>query len=55
MKLNCKLKNGWDIVREKNGYKNVFKYSKEYMQFLDRGKTERKCVNMAKERGYISL
>lgn len=59
MKLNYELKNGWDVVRENNDYKNVFQYSKEYMEFLDHGKTERKCVkeivNMAKERGYISL
>ncbi len=59
MKLNYKLKNGWDVVRENNDYENVFRYSKEYIQFLDKGKTERKCVKgivkMAKDRGYTSL
>ena len=59
MKLNYNLRNGWDIARENNMLENVFKYSEEYMYFLDNGKTERQCVkqivNMAKERGYISL
>lgn len=59
MKLNYKLKNGWDVVRENKTYENVFQHSKEYMEFLNHSKTERKCVKeivkMAKERGYISL
>ena len=59
MKLNYELRNGWDIIRENNDLENVFNYSKEYMHFLDNGKTERLCVKeilkMAKENGYISL
>lgn len=59
MKLNYQLKNGWDVAKEMNEMENVFKYSDEYMTFLNNGKTERKCVEeivkMAEERGYISL
>ncbi len=59
MKLNYELRNGWDVIRENNNVEDVFNYSKEYMKFLDNGKTERQCVKeilkMAKENGYISL
>lgn len=59
MKLNYELRNGWDVIRENNHVEDVFNYSKEYMKFLDNGKTERQCVKeilkMAKENGYISL
>lgn len=59
MKLNYELRNGWDVIRENNQVEDVFNYSKEYMNFLDNGKTERQCVKeilkMAKENGYISL
>lgn len=59
MKLNYELRNGWDVIRENNHVEDVFNYSKEYMNFLDNGKTERQCVKeilkMAKENGYISL
>lgn len=49
--------NAWEF--EKNNLEKVMSYSKEYMNFLDNGKTERtsckEIVKMAKEKGYISL
>lgn len=59
MNLKYEAKNAWDIERSKNNIEDVMSYSKDYMQFLDKGKTERtsarEIVNMAKENGYISL
>ena len=59
MRLNYQIRNGWSVAKETDNLENVFKYSDEYMKFLDNGKTERRCVKaiieMAKERGYISL
>lgn len=51
------MKNAWEF--EKNNLDAIMNYSKEYMTFLDNGKTERtsckEIVKMAKESGYISL
>lgn len=59
MQLNYEARSGWDITRKNNDMENVFKYSEEYKEFLNRGKTERHCVkeivSMAKQRGYISV
>ncbi|WP_455539287.1 aminopeptidase [Terrisporobacter sp.] len=59
MKLNYEVKNGWEVARNNNNLENIFEYSKEYMNFLDNGKTERQCVKeivaMAKQEGFISL
>ncbi|WP_195937701.1 aminopeptidase [Romboutsia sp. 1001713B170131_170501_G6] len=59
MNLKYEAKNAWDIERSKNNIEDIMSYSKDYMQFLDKGKTERtsarEIVNMAKENGYISL
>ena len=47
------------IERENNNIEDVMYYSKDYMHFLDNGKTERtsarEIVKMAKENGYISI
>lgn len=49
--------NAWEF--EKNNLEKIMSYSKEYMSFLDNGKTERtsckEIVKMAKEKGYIPL
>ncbi len=59
MKLKYEFKNAWEVEREKNNIEQVMSYSKDYMNFLDAGKTERtsarEIVRIAKERGYISL
>lgn len=59
MNLKYEAKNAWDIERSKDNIEDIMSYSKDYMKFLDKGKTERtsarEIVNMAKENGYISL
>ena len=59
MELTYKQKNGWSIINESNNLEEVFNYSEEYKDFLNKGKTERTCLkeilNMAKNNGYISL
>ena len=51
-------KNVWQEV-DKNEYDEIFAYSKKYMNFLDKGKTERLCtkeiIRMAKEKGFVEL
>lgn len=51
-------KNTWELLDEKQ-LKEVEVLSKEYMNFLDNGKTERECVdtivNMIEEEGYREL
>lgn len=46
-------KNVWQEV-DKNEYDEIFAYSKKYMNFLDKGKTERLCtkeiIRIAKEK-----
>ncbi|CAH2214302.1 aminopeptidase [Tepidibacter aestuarii] len=58
MKLTHEFKNAWKNLKD-GDMDAVMSYSKEYMDFLDNGKTERRCVDeiikMAKEQGYISL
>ena len=50
--------NAWTLYDEKELSK-LEKLSKDYMDFLDKGKTERECtkllVEMAKENGYRDL
>lgn len=58
MNLTHEFKNAWKNL--KDGDMNaLMSYSKEYMDFLDNGKTERRCVieiiKKAKKQGYISL
>ena len=43
--LNQK-KNGWDVVDEA-GERAIFDYCEGYKAFLDRGKTERDCVDLS--------
>ncbi len=51
-------KNAWKTYGKKQ-ITELEKVSKGYLEFLDKGKTERECVkvivNMAKEKGYLSL
>lgn len=51
-------KNVWESYDEKK-LSQVEKFAKEYMQFLDKGKTERECidtiVNTIEKAGYVEL
>lgn len=51
-------KNTWELYNDKQ-LKEVEKFSKEYMDFLDKGKTERECidiiVNKIEAEGYVEL
>lgn len=51
-------KNIWNTFAEEDG-KKIEKLAKEYMSFLDHGKTERECVdtivNQIEEAGYLEL
>ena len=59
MKLKHEFKNAWEVERENNKLDEIMSYSKEYMNFLDSGKTERtsarEIVKIAKANGYISI
>ena len=44
MNLKYELRNGCKVINEMNNIDAVMKYSDEYMDFLNKGKTERKCV-----------
>ncbi|MGL5314644.1 MAG: aminopeptidase [Peptostreptococcaceae bacterium] len=59
MELKHEFKNAWEVERKNNKIDEVMSYSKEYMNFLDNGKTERtsarEIVKIAKENGYISI
>ncbi|MEG0854978.1 MAG: aminopeptidase [Terrisporobacter sp.] len=59
MSLKHEFKNGWNVIREMNNMDNVMGYSKEYLDFLNKGKTERLCarevIKLAKEQGFISF
>ncbi|MGL4911353.1 MAG: aminopeptidase [Romboutsia sp.] len=59
MELKHEFKNAWEVERENNKIEEVMSYSKEYMNFLDHGKTERtsarEIVKIAKVNGYISI
>lgn len=51
-------KNTWETYSDKQ-LKELEKFSKEYMQFLDQGKTERECidtiVNQIEKEGYVEI
>ncbi len=57
-KLLNQKKNGWDVVDEATE-KAIFDYCEGYKVYLDKGKTERTCVDytvaMAKEAGFVEL
>ena len=59
MNLKYELRNGWKVINEMNNIDAVMKYSDEYMDFLNKGKTERKCdkeiEKMAIEKGFKSI
>jgi len=59
MKLKHEFKNAWEVERKNNKLDEIMSYSKEYMNFLDNGKTERtsarEIVKIAKANGYISI
>lgn len=59
MELKHEFRNAWEVERKNNEIENVMAYSKEYMTFLDNGKTERtsarEIVKMAQQNGYISI
>ena len=44
MNLKYELRNGWKVINEMNNMDAVMEYSNQYMDFLDKGKTERRCV-----------
>ena len=44
MNLNYEFANGWKVIKEMNNMENAFEYSKEYIDFLNKSKTERLCA-----------
>lgn len=59
MELKYELRNGWKVIDEMDNMKNVMQYSDEYMDFLNKGKTERRCVkeieSLAIKKGFKPL
>lgn len=57
-KLFMKKENGWDIVDE-NKNQEIFNFSKSYMEFLNKAKTEREfiqeTIKMARSNGYKDI
>ncbi|WP_420829634.1 aminopeptidase [Crassaminicella indica] len=56
--LSFEFKNGWEQIDQAQ-QKEVFKLSEEYKTFLDKGKTERECVDeiikQAEKNGYKNI
>ncbi len=56
--LKYEFENAWNFVDSKQ-QKEVFGLNDEYKAFLDKGKTERECVEeiirLSKEKGYVSI
>ena len=54
--LLCPNKNGWDVI-DSSLEKPIAQYAEDYKEFLNRGKTERCCVNtaveLAEEAGFV--
>ncbi|WP_455539420.1 aminopeptidase [Terrisporobacter sp.] len=59
MNLDYEFKNGWKVIKEMNNMENVMKFSKEYIDFLNKSKTERLCareiIKQALAQGFISI
>lgn len=59
MNLKYELKNGWKVINEMNNMDAAMKYADEYIDFLNKGKTERQCVKeikkLAIENGFKSI
>ena len=59
MDLKYEFANAWKVIKEMNNMENVMSYSKEYIDFLNKGKTERLCareiIRLALSQGFISI
>ena len=59
MNLKYEFANGWKVIKEMNNMENVMEYSKEYIDFLNKSKTERLCtreiIRLAISQGFISV
>ena len=44
MNLKYEFENGWKVIKKMNNMENVMNYSKEYIDFLNKSKTERLCA-----------
>ncbi|MCI9975235.1 aminopeptidase [Clostridioides difficile] len=59
MNLKHEFKNAWDVERKENAIEQVMQYSRNYMDFLSKSKTERisvkEIIKLAKENNYISI
>ena len=59
MNLKYEFENGWKVIKEMNNMENAMSYSKEYIDFLNKSKTERLCareiMRLARLQGFISI
>ncbi|NMS89090.1 aminopeptidase [Clostridioides difficile] len=59
MNLKHEFKNAWDVERKENAIEQVMQYSRNYIDFLSKSKTERisvkEIIKLAKENNYISI
>lgn len=59
MNLKYEFENGWKVIKEMNNMENAMSYSKEYIDFLNKSKTERLCareiIRLARLQGFISI
>ncbi|MDK2799934.1 MAG: hypothetical protein PWP27_918 [Clostridiales bacterium] len=56
--LKYESKNGWDVITDEEK-RQVFNFNEAYKDFLDKGKTERECIQeiikLAQDQGFKSL
>ena len=59
MNLKYEPVNGWKVIKEMNNMDNAMSYAKGYIDFLNKGKTERLCareiIRLAIKQGFKSL
>ncbi len=59
MNLKYEFENGWKVIKEMNNMENAMAYSKEYINFLNKSKTERLCareiIKLASTQGFVSI
>lgn len=59
MNLKHEFENGWKVIKEMNNMENAMAYSKEYINFLNKSKTERLCareiIKLASTQGFVSI
>ena len=59
MNLKYEFENAWDFERKENTIEQIMQYSRNYMEFLSKSKTERlsvkEIIKLAKENNYISI